>query len=200
LILLATTLYKKEKRKTLISSFTFIAAIYISYFLFGTGLLSFLALTPFINFLYKGIGLFAILIGIFNLYNGITPHSKSILKIPSKWFEKTKAVLEKATSPLGTFCIGFLVSLIELPCTGGPYIVILGLLAKNGLTSSTIFALMLYNFIFILPLIIISFIIYLGKATIEKTNDWKVKYAKTMRLFGGLVMLIIGLMILSNLF
>ena len=31
----------------------------------------------------------------------------------------------------GAFLVGFAVSLFELPCTGGPYIVILGLLAKE---------------------------------------------------------------------
>jgi len=64
-------------------------------------------------------------------------------------------------SPIGAFGIGILVSLFLLPCSSGPYIVILGLLSaqSNELNLLGMGYLVLYNFIFILPMLAITFLV-----------------------------------------
>ena len=56
--------------------------------------------------------------------------------------------------------LGVVVSLFELPCTGGVYIAIIAMLSKH--VSASYLYLLIYNLIFVLPLIIITVLIYKG--------------------------------------
>jgi cytochrome c biogenesis protein CcdA len=98
-------------------------------------------------------------------------------------------------SPFGAFLMGFAVCLFELPCTGGPYIVILGLLADKMTMWASIPLLLLYNLVFVLPLIIISLLIYFGFANVENATKWKDNNLKTLHLVAGVIMLILGILI-----
>jgi len=60
------------------------------------------------------------------------------------------------------FGFSFLVSLFLLPCTSGPYIVIIGMLGQKVTHAVAIKLLLLYNLIFILPMILISMGTYWG--------------------------------------
>ena len=99
------------------------------------------------------------------------------------WRPKLQGLIKSVTSPLGAFLIGFLVSLFLLPCTSGPYIVILGMLAERAQRVQAIMYLILYNAIFVSPMILISWLVYKGldpkkvedtvKNAIEKSDgDW----------------------------
>jgi len=57
---------------------------------------------------------------------------------------------------LGALTAGFIVSLFLLPCTSGPYVVVLGLLAEKVELAKTFSLLVLYNLIFVAPMIAIS--------------------------------------------
>ena len=120
------------------------------------------------------------------------------MEVPLSWRPAMKKILNNATSPFGAFIAGFAVSLFELPCTGGPYIVILGLLAKEVTKEIGILYLLLYNLVFILPLIILSLIIYKGISTTEKLEQIRQDKIKLLHLIAGLIMLgIATAMILS---
>ena len=92
--------------------------------------------------------------------------------------------------------MGSVVTLIELPCTGGPYFFALGILAKWGLTPQFFAYLFLYNLIFISPLILISVLVYLGKLTVEKASDWQARNSKRLHLIAGVLMLAAGIAVL----
>ncbi len=89
--------------------------------------------------------------------------------------------------------LGILVSLFELPCTGGIYLAILTMMSISK--SFAVSYLLLYNLIFVLPLIIISFIIYKG-ASPGKIEKWREHEKKWMKLVAGLIMIALGLYIL----
>ncbi|MEM4230875.1 MAG: cytochrome c biogenesis protein CcdA, partial [Candidatus Pacearchaeota archaeon] len=89
--------------------------------------------------------------------------------------------------------LGFLVSLFELPCTGGIYLAILTMMSINK--TFALSYLFLYNLIFVLPLVFITLIIYRGTSP-EKVEKWREKERKWMKLFAGLIMVILGLYIL----
>jgi|TARA_Y100001960_G_scaffold277051_1_gene307588 cytochrome c biogenesis protein CcdA len=83
------------------------------------------------------------------------------MEVPTSWRPKMKRVLKRATSPIGAFFIGFLISLFLLPCTAGPYFVILGVLGSESanITNNWInFYIVFYNLIFILPMLAIAVI------------------------------------------
>jgi cytochrome c biogenesis protein CcdA len=47
------------------------------------------------------------------------------MEVPLAWRPAMHKIIKKATSPIGAFIVGFVVSLFLLPCTSGPYITIL---------------------------------------------------------------------------
>ena len=97
-----------------------------------------------------------------------------------------------ALSLLVAVFLGFFVVLIELPCTGAPYFAILGMLSQ-GEFSEAIPLLLLYNLIFILPLIVIVGLAYLG--TSEKSlKKWREEHKGLMRLLIGLFQFLLDLL------
>lgn len=193
LILLATILAAGERSKALKSGLAFVLALYLAYFLLGLGLLSFLQLANLAGIFHKIIGSLAILIGIFNIkdffwYGG----GGFVMEIPRSWRPTLKKLLKRATSPPVAFLIGLVVTLFELPCTGGPYIFALGLLSNNYSWSTIIPILLYYNLIFILPLIAIILLIYFGLSTTQKADAWKEKNIRILHLITGIIMIALG--------
>lgn len=95
--------------------------------------------------------------------------------------------------------MGFVVCLFELPCTGGPYLVILGLLAERMTMFASIPLLLIYNLCFVLPLVVITFMIYFGFANVEKTTEWKERNIRRLHLITGIIMLALGIIIVLGL-
>ncbi|MFH0961101.1 MAG: cytochrome c biogenesis protein CcdA [archaeon] len=166
----------------------------VAHFLFGLGLFSAIKVSGLSFWFYKGIGFLAILIGLANLkdffwYGG----GGFVMEIPRNWRPALKKLLSRVTSPFGAFLMGFVVCLFELPCTGGPYIFILGLLAEKATFVSTFPVLAIYNIFFVLPLLLITFGIYLGFSQVETAAEWKEKNLRNLHLVAGIVMLLLGL-------
>ena len=199
LILMSALLISGNKKRALGAGIAFTISIYIAYFLFGLGLFSALQISGLSYWFYKIIGMVAIVIGLFNIkdffwYGG----AGFVMEIPRSWRPTLKKMLGSVTSPIGAFLIGFIVCLFELPCTGGPYIFILGLLAERTTMISSIPILLLYNLFFVLPLIIITFAIYFGFSNVEKATEWKDKNIKILHLIAGIIMLVLGIGVVSG--
>jgi len=196
LILTAALLTVGNKKKVLLSGIAFTTSIYIAYFLFGLGLFSALQISGLSFWFYEIIGIIAILIGLANIKDYLWYGAGGfVMEIPRSWRPALKKMLGKVTSPLGAFLIGFVICLFELPCTGGPYIVILGLLAERTTQVAAIPILLIYNLFFVLPLLLITFLMHFGFATVEKTNEWKEKNIRKLHLITGVVMLILGALV-----
>ena len=108
-----------------------------------------------------------------------------------------KKLIGSITSPLGAFLIGFLVSLFLLPCTSGPYIVILGMLAKRTLLVKTVSYLLLYNAIFVLPMLLITLAVYKGFDP-KRAEAIRQKRLRTLHLIAGIIMLAMGIVIITG--
>lgn len=196
LILLGALLASGGKKRALKAGIAFTISIYTAYFLFGLGLFSALQITGLSFWFFKITGAIAIIIGLANIkdyfwYGG----GGFVMEVPRSWRPTLKKMLSSATSPFGAFLMGFAVCLFELPCTGGPYIVILGLLAERMTSLSALPLLALYNLVFVLPLLIITAAIYFGLASTEKTNEWKEKNIRKLHLIAGIIMLMLGIAI-----
>jgi len=76
------------------------------------------------------------------------------------------------------------VSLFLLPCTSGPYITILGYLASESSVVSTwgLIYLIVYNLIFILPMILITLIVGFGVKSAEELASFRHKNVKLIHL------------------
>ncbi|MFH1174464.1 MAG: cytochrome c biogenesis protein CcdA [archaeon] len=200
LILLGALLASGDKKRAVKAGFAFTLSIYIIYFLFGLGLFSALQISGLSYWFYKIIGFLAILIGLANIKDFVWYGGGGfVMEIPRAWRPTLKKLLGAVTSPFGAFVMGFVICLFELPCTGGPYIFILGLLAERATLMASIPILLVYNIFFILPLVIITLAIYFGFASVEKATAWKDKNIRTLHLVAGIIMLVLGILVVLGL-
>ncbi len=171
----------------------YILGIFIVYILIGLGILQALHLFNTPHFMAKvGAGLL-VLLGLINVVNEFFPSFPIKLRIPQVAHQKMAGLMEKASLPTA-FLLGALVGLCEFPCTGGPYLMVLGLLHDQGTYLVGLGYLFLYNIIFILPLAVILAIASNGKL-LEKVQTWRKSETKNMRLWGGIAMVALGLLI-----
>ena len=200
IILMTTILAASSKKRALFAGLAFSISIFISYYLMGLGLFSAIQAAGITHLFYTVVAVLAILIGLFNLKDYLWYGKWFVMEVPLKWRPKMKTLLRGVTSVPGAFLIGFVVSLFLLPCTSGPYIVILGLLAKATTRNTAMLWLLLYNFIFVLPMLIITLAVYSGFTTTTEAEHWREKKLKVLHLIAGIVILLLGIGMLIALF
>ncbi|HAS80636.1 MAG: Cytochrome c biogenesis protein [Candidatus Nomurabacteria bacterium GW2011_GWE1_32_28] len=193
ILLTALMVASGNKKRALYGGLAFTLSIYITYFLFGLGLLQLIAVTNIAGIISKIVGIIALIIGLANIkdfffYGG----GGFVMEIPRNWRPILKKILNSVTSPFGAFLSGFVVTLFELPCTGGPYFFVIGLLSQAESIVSIIPILLFYNIVFILPLLFIVFAVYFGVSSIEKAEAWKEKNLRKLHLVAGIIMIALG--------
>ena len=200
LILLMSSLlvYQSGNRKRIFATaFAFIFAVFSTYFFIGfllTNIISAFDVSKPIIFAVSGI---AILLGILNLKDAFFFRKGGwAVEIPEMWRDKLTNVIMKVTSPVGAFFAGMIVTLFELPCTGGPYIFGLSLISSSVDVVERITLLLYYNFIFVLPLIALAFIVIKGTATIEQAEEWRNRHFKLLHGVTGVVLIVCGVWVL----
>jgi cytochrome c biogenesis protein CcdA len=192
-----------KKHKVLLGGIAFTLAVFVGYFFYGLIIIqlfkSFVEFTSVIYpYLTKGLAILAILLGIFNIKDFISYKPGGLAtEMPIRMRPRVKQIIKKITSPKGAFFIGILVTLFLLPCTIGPYLIAGGSLSALSLVK-TIPYLLLYNFIFIIPMIAITFIVYAGISTTEKVSAWKEKNIKYIHLITGILLVALGIAILTG--
>lgn len=196
LILLTTVLAQKTSRKKVLASgLAFSLAIFLSYLLMGLGVYTALASVGTTTLLTTAVGIMAIILGLFNLKDFFWYGKTTPMEVPMSWRPKMASIIEKVTSPGGALVAGLLVSLFLLPCTSGPYIVVLGLLAESPMDLQLIWYLMVYNFVFVLPMIAITFAVAFGLKvdTVARLRD---QHIDKLHLVAGLILLALGAYVL----
>lgn len=114
------------------------------------------------------------------------------LEVPGASHGILRKYVERSTVP-ATIILGVLVTLFETPCSLPIYVGTTTILAQSGLAPVLIMLYFLYyNFLFILPLIVIWQIVWRGKKIVE-IREWEHKAKKWMKLSLGLLLLIMGI-------
>lgn len=191
LILLVTTLLalSRRRKRMLTVGLIYILAVYITYLLAGLGLIYFLTKLQIAALVGTVVGFIVIALGFVDMKDFFWYGKGFSLMIAGKHADKIKTMVKKVSIP-GAVVLGIFVAAVELPCTGGPYLAITTLLAQN-FNSTGLYYLLLYNFIFVLPLLTIVLLAYFG-ASMKNIHDWKMKHRKWMRLASGLLMVALG--------
>src|SRR3989344_2625669 len=190
LILLMSTLIAihNDKRRMLFVGLIYILAVYITYFLAGIGLLLFIQRLNIAQPLSIFVGGLVIVLGLLEVKDFFWYGKGISLKIASRYV----TYIEKRAKNLtiwGAIALGAFVSAVELPCTGGPYLAITTWIAQSKVIPvKALVYLLVYNFIFVLPLILILALVYFG-AKVQKIKKWKQDYRRWMRLAIGLVLI-----------
>ena len=192
-----------KKRKVLFGGLAFSLAVYSGYLFYGIVIVGFFqAFTEVLRtnsiFIYDGLAILAMIIGALNIKDFFFYKKGSFATEMPIWMRpKVKKIIDKITSPLGAFLIGFLVTIFLLPCTIGPYIIASGLLSEIGILKS-ISWLLYYNLIFVFPMVIVTFLVYFGFSRVEDVAGWKEKNIKILHLIAGILLFIVGVALLAG--
>ncbi|MFH1047523.1 MAG: cytochrome c biogenesis protein [Patescibacteria group bacterium] len=198
IILITTVIGSGKRRRALYAGLAFCASIYISYFLMGLGLYSAIAAAGLSRVFYIIMAVTAIIIGLFNLKDWLWYGKWFVMEVPMSWRPRMQKLIRGVTSVPGAFLIGFVVSLFLLPCTSGPYVVILGLLAKSATRGQALGYLLLYNLIFILPMVLITLAVTFGVTSTEQAEAWRQSKLRFLHLVAGLIILGLGIIMLGS--
>lgn len=205
----------KRREAVLPIGLSFSLAVYMCYFLIGIGLLELLYVVESISstlgrYIYGTIGVAAIILGIFSFYDFILikrGETKAILQLPTFLKRKRGRVLKKLTEDrkllllsLFAFGAGFVISTIELACTGQILFVFLAAMkSANPPKALVIKYLLIYDFMFIVPLLIILSLFYIGYSSKMLADRHKKTYGYT-KLVIGAVLLVMGIYMVHRVF
>jgi cytochrome c biogenesis protein CcdA len=189
---------KSTKRMLLLGSI-YILSVLIVYLLAGLGLMYYFSTLPLYlaEYISIGVGILIIIAGLLEIKDFFWYGRWFSLAIPYAVSKKIHQFSSK-TTVLGVIFLGAFVSAVELPCTGAPYLAIITLLSQN-FDFTAFLLLILYNVIFVLPLIIILLMVASGMK-LHKIKRWKQGARPYMRLMMGLLLVALGwlLMLIAN--
>jgi thiol-disulfide isomerase/thioredoxin len=204
------TFVGRKRTEILYVGLGYSGAVFVTYLLIGFGILSFvqhLSLLPlFSRIVYILTIVFALVLGFLSLYDYIQLKrgrpSEMKLQLPDflkKRIHQTIREESKSTRYfLAAIAAGFMVSLLEFTCTGQVYLpTILFVTNVPSLRASAVSYLILYNLMFIIPLLIIFGMVYWG-VTSEQLASFLKKRASSIKLFTSLLFFALaGILILS---
>lgn len=192
LLFFITFLFSIRKNRWAIArmGLVYIAAVYVVYFLVGLGLLKVSGLAQGHWLGQVGAGLL-ILFGSISLLNALFPKFPIRLELPEIGKDGLKTWMYRATLP-ASLVLGTLMGLESFPCSGGPYVAILGLLGSQTEFWQGFTYLALYNLMFVLPLIVILGL-SLNPVMGRKIQAWERSSSRMVRGATGAIMALLGL-------
>lgn len=197
------TIAGRSKKEILMVGIAYTFATFLTYFSIGVGILSFLVSLPIFRIIarwvYLATGIVAVIFGILSIVDFIKAQQGKLgemtLQLPDGLKKRIHRIMINENEPRKTqrnflvaaFSTGFLVSLLELACTGQVYLpTILYVLGIPGLRIKAYGYLLLYNTMFIIPLLFVFLISYLG-TTSEQLNEFLKKRAGIIKLFTAIM-------------
>ena len=208
------TLINRKGREILWVGGIFTLSVFLTYFLIGTGALKMITSLSFLPLVRKIFVLvtaaLALILGVVSLYDylqfkrkGTTKDAK--LQLPSFLKNMIHSAIRKnvrlSNYILMAAVTGFIVSLLELACTGQIYLpTIMFISTIPDLKVNALFYLLFYNLMFIVPLVLVFSFTYWGTTSVQWTtltqkNFGKIKMAMTLLFFG-----LAGLLLYSEVF
>lgn len=186
--------FAKKPERVIRTGILYILTVFVTYLVVGLGLYSFVSqydLTGGARLLRIIIAVVLIGAGLIQLKDFFGIEKGPHLRIPTASKARLMKLIEKVSYP-ATIILGVLVTLLETPCSLPIYMGTAAILAKSGMSFPVIVLYFLYyNFLFVLPLIIVLIVLWRGKKLIE-VKEWEHKAKKWMHLGLALVLLAMG--------
>ncbi len=181
-------------RKTRLSvarmGLAYIGAVYVVYFLIGLGLLKASTLLQG-HWLGQAGAALLILLGLTNLLGALFPRFPIRLEVPERSKDTLQTWMHRATLPT-TLVLGGLVGLHTFPCSGGPYVAVLGLISSQTDYWAGMLYLVLYNLMFVVPLVVVL-VLSLDPVMGRRIQAWERSSSRLVRGVTGGVMAALGM-------
>lgn len=172
----------------------YIAAIFFTYLALGIGLLKSLDIFTREHLPARIGALLAILFGLWMVKDFFLPDWGPRLQAPSRVGQIARTSAKKASLP-ALVIGGFMIGLCTVPCSGAVYLGVLSLLAMQPTAALGYSYLVLYNVIFVLPLVLIL-VAASARPTLNRLAHWNLHHKEWVRLVLGGGVVAMGLLIL----
>ncbi len=201
----------RSKRDIIIVGTGFTISVFLTYFFVGLGFFKFLEhLSETFNvvkvMIFIGTAVLAVIFGVLSLYDFIRIRkgkaSDMVLQLPGFLKKRIhKTIREKSRMKgilAGAIIAGFIVSILELACTGQVYLpTITYMLSTETMRPRALLFLIMYNIMFIVPLVFVFVIVFFGVSSKQiagffQSNVAKVKLLTSLLFFGIAVLLILS--------
>jgi thiol-disulfide isomerase/thioredoxin len=189
----------KRKREILLTGIFFTVAVFITYLLIGLGAFKLIRSLEIFAWISRainyGVGILALALGTLSIYDyykfkrGKT--AEIALQLPKRIKQTIHTLIRQNANAsnlaITALATGFLVSILESICTGQVYLpTIVFMLKTPGLRAQSLSYLLLYNFMFILPLMLVFGVTFFGA-----TSEW---FGKIMNKNLGLIKILTALL------
>ncbi len=198
----------RSKREIILIGISFSLAVFLAYLLLGVGFLriitSLKAFSVISKIVYVITACIALVLGILNLIDFFRAKkgqmNKTILQLPMFLKREIHKTIRKGSKTrlffISAFVIGLVISILELACTGQIYLpTIVYVSTIPNLKFKAYLYLILYNLMFILPLVVIFLLYYIG-ATSKKIEYFMKNNIANVKLITGLFFIILSIFLI----
>jgi len=188
----------------LLTGIAFTAGVFLAYLGIGVGLFRLLDRLPALQAVGRWIYLVTAALCLLLAWGSLGDYRKAkqgrlkemTLKLPDRLTKVNRKLIREGVSAhgfvLSSFALGMAVSLIELACTGQVYLpTIVFVLGVPGLRTRATLALVLYNLMFVLPLVVVFLLVYWG-TTSQQLVAWMKRRTAGVKLATGVLFLLLS--------
>jgi cytochrome c biogenesis protein CcdA len=183
----------KARRDILFVGLAFAAGVFLAYLAAGMGLYQVVSRVPWFfalsKWFYLAIGVFAAVIAVLSVRDAWRARHGDLGDMTLQLPERNKGIIHRLIRDqartgfvvTSAFLVAFPVSLFEFMCTGQTYLpTIVLIFSQSVLKQRAALFLIIYNLLFILPLVLITVIAYLG-VTSDHLVTWLKKNAAPVK-------------------
>jgi cytochrome c biogenesis protein CcdA len=196
--------FERKGRDLLATGAAFTLGVFLTYLGVGFGFLRFLASLSILNLVGKWIYGLTLVLCLALAWGSLTDYRKArqgrlqdmSLRLPDRLRGWAKALIRKGVGMrrfvLGSFALGFGVSLVELACTGQVYLpTIIFVLGIPQWRTQASLALLIYNLVFIVPLVGVFLLVYWG-TTSQQLTAWLTQRTAAIKLGTAVLFLLLA--------
>jgi cytochrome c biogenesis protein CcdA len=144
----------EARRRLLGAGSLYVGAVWVTYFVIGLGLLTFLSWLGRDHLVARGASILALVMALWMLKDVFLPGVGPSMMAPSGTHGKMQKAMERGGLG-GMLLAGVLVGICTVPCSGAIYLDIVAVLHASGGGLAGLALLALYNIAFILPLLVL---------------------------------------------
>lgn len=195
---------KRKGRELLATGAAFTIGVFVAYLGVGLGLLRFLTSLPVLSTVGRWIYGFTMVLCLALAWGSFADYRKArqgrledmSLKLPARLRGWTHNLIREGSRArnyvLASLALGFAVSIVELACTGQVYLpTILFVLGLPEWRTRAALALLAYNVMFVVPLIVVFLLAYFG-TTSKQLLEWMNRRAAAVKLGTALLFLLLA--------
>lgn len=173
----------------------YILATFVTYFLIGLGILQVIHFFGVPHFFGWVAAFLVLFIGLFYIKDYYWPFWQ--IPVVSPFLSRCRMVTwNKKLTIFSALALGVLIGLCEFPCSGGIYLATVAMLSLRETFWQGVGYLVIYNTMFILPLVVI-FVLATNKKMLVRIKGWQSKTAGKAKLVSGTLMALLGVGLLA---